>query len=229
MVCTLRWSNTDSAIPQLISDPAMPDERWRCFRITDDDIDEIRDRVVDPRLTDDFVRMIDAYARWVEGFSPRVDEIINQITVAFAGVDLGDGIGLLEAQGLDDYASDDERRELRSRDEKEDWRRISPADLERCYSSPSFFDSKGFVFHLPAFLIAELNDQYSYGFIDRLVNLDRPPDGLPKLLTSLQREAIISTLLLVAEHPDYADKRGMINTAVEYLRTLERGQLESRL
>ncbi|MCE9526127.1 MAG: hypothetical protein K8R36_08750 [Planctomycetales bacterium] len=207
----------------------MPDEQWRCFRITEEDIDEVRGRWVEPHLIDDFARMIDAYTRWVEIFSPRVDEVIDQITVAFAGVELGDGIGLWEAQGLDDYASDDKRRELRSKDETKDWRRISPEVLERCYSSPSFFDPKGFVFHLPAFLIAELNDQYSYGFIDRLIDTDRPPDGWPKLLTSLQREAVISTLFLVAEHPDYADKRESINAAVEYFRSLERGQLESRL
>jgi hypothetical protein len=199
----------------------MPDER--CFRITEDDIDEIRDRIVDPRLTDDFARMIDAYARWVKIFSPRIDEIIDQITVAFAGVELGDGIGLFEANGIDDYASIDERRELRSKDEKDDWRRISAEVLGSCYSSPYFFDPKGFVFHLPAFLIAELNDHYSYGFIDRLIHSDRHPDGWPKLLTSLQREAIISALLLVAEHPNYADKRDMINTEVEYLRALEPG------
>src|SRR4051812_13019145 len=205
----------------------MPDEQWRCFRVTKEDIDEVRGRTVEPHLTDDFARMIDACARWVEIFSPRVDEVIEQVSVAFAGVELGDGIGLLEAQGLDDYASDDERRELRSQDEKKDWRRISPEVLGRCYSSPSFFDPKGFVFHLPAFLIAELNDQHPYGFIDRLILAEGHPGGWPKLLTTLQREAVISALLLVAEHPDYADKRDMINTAVENLRTLEPGtQLE---
>ena len=208
----------------------MPDEQWRCFRITEEDIDEVRGRTVEPHLTDDFARMIDAYARWVQIFSPRVDEIIDQITVAFTGVELGDGVGLFEAHGIDDYASIDERRELRSKDETKDWRRISPEDLAHCYSSPSFFDPTGFVFHLPAFLIAELNDQHPYGFIDRLIDKDRPPDGWPKLLTSLQRKAVISTLLLVAEHPDYADMRESINAAVEYYRALEPGtQLESLL
>lgn len=192
----------------------------RFFRINDDDVDVLRD-------LEFYQEVIDAYARWVQIFSPRIDGIIDQITAAFAGVELGDGVGLLEAQGIDDYASDDERRELRSKDETKDWRRISPEVLGGCNSSPSFFDAKGFVFHLPAFLIAELNDQYSYGFIDRLSHAGGYPDGWPKLLTSLQREAIISALLLVAEHPDYAEKRDMIDTAVEYYRTLEAGtQLE---
>jgi hypothetical protein len=81
---------------------------------------------------------------------------------------LDDGIGLFQATGLDDYASDEELKRLRERDEKTAWRRISYADLERCYAAPSFFDAQGFVFHLPAFLIAELNDRHPYGFIDRL-------------------------------------------------------------
>ena len=167
----------------------MPDEQWRCFRITEEDIDEARGRTVEPHLTDDFARLIDACARWVQIFFPRIDEIINQITVAFAGVELGDGIGLFEADGIGDYASIEERCELRSKDETKDWRRISPEVIGRCDASPFFFDAKGFVFHLPAFLIAELHDQSSYGFIDRLIRADGYPDRWPKLLTPLQREA----------------------------------------
>src|SRR5260221_9172919 len=118
------------------------------FRLTDEDIDELRDRTRDTEL-------IAAYSRWVERV-PEIDKLIQSITSAFAGVELGDGIGLLEANGLDDYAATAELAELRSRDEREDWRRIDVETLNRCYSAPTFFDAHGFVFHLPAFLIAEL-------------------------------------------------------------------------
>ena len=133
----------------------MPDDR--SFRVDESDVDELRDQTGD-------LRLIEAFSNWVRDFAPCVDHVIVQIEDAFAGTQLGEGIGLFEANGLDDYASEDERRRLRSSDEKHDWKRISCSDLNRCYTSPWFFDAKGFVFHLPAFLIAELNDQHPYGF-----------------------------------------------------------------
>ena len=123
-------------------------------------------------------------------------------------VELGEGIGLLEAAGIDDYASDDERAALRAKDEKKDWRRISTESLNCCYSSPAFSDARGFVFHLPAFLIAELNDQHGYGFIDRLIDLDRPPSAWVDILSDEQKGAIIRVLQLVAQHPEYRHKSG---------------------
>ncbi len=80
----------------------------RCFRITDDDIDDLRDQTRDQQL-------IDAYARWVNSLALRVDEVIDQICYAFSGITLGEGIGLFEAQGLDDYASSEEQKELERR------------------------------------------------------------------------------------------------------------------
>ncbi len=148
----------------------MPDDR--CFRIDDLDVEELRDHTRDQRL-------IDAFSHWVERFASRVDDVISEISAAFADTQLDDGIGLFQANGLDDYASEDELKRLRDRDEKTDWRRISCADLERCYAAPSFFDARGFVFHLPAFLIAELNDRHPYGFIDRLFRAEEHPEALP--------------------------------------------------
>ncbi len=185
----------------------------RCFRITDDDIDDLRDQTRDQQL-------IDAYARWVNFFALRVDEVIDQICYAFSGITLGEGIGLFEAQGLDDYASSEEQKELREKDEKLDWSRISQLDLARCNASPSFFDTRGFVFHLPAFLIAELNDKHPYGFIDRLLRSDRFPAHWQKLLNSQQRDAIITALLFVAEHPEYALKKTQFHSAIHYLESL---------
>ena len=141
--------------------------------------------------------------------------MVRKLTDAFAGVQLGDGIGLLEADGIDNYAADSELAELRHKDEKEDWRRIDVATLNDCYAAPSYLDARGFVFHLPAFLIAELNDQYNYGFIDRLIDVDRAPDGWRELLSTPQREAIVSTLRLVAMHPEYADDVADIEAAIQ--------------
>ena len=83
--------------------------------------------------------------------------IAVRIREAFAGVALGDGIGLWQGQALDDYADDAIIAESRSRDETEEWTRLSAGDLNRCHSSLSFFDAAGMRFHLPAFLLSELD------------------------------------------------------------------------
>jgi len=70
----------------------------------------------------------------------RVAELIR---TAFSGVVLEDGIGLWEAQGIDDYQSKERHAEYRSKDEKEDWSKLTGEDMTYCYSSLSFFDAKG--------------------------------------------------------------------------------------
>lgn len=183
----------------------------RCFRIDDVDLVDLRNQTRDQTL-------IDAFSNWVRSFAPHVDQVIGRISVAFGDIKLGGGIGLFEADGLDDYASDEELRRLRASDEKQDWKRISTADLSRCYSSPSFFDPQGFVFHLPAFLIAELNDEHPYGFIDRLYRTEEHPEGWWALLTDKQRDAIIAVLELIREHPNYQHEVDDIDASLERFR-----------
>ncbi len=84
-------------------------------------------------------------------------DLIQEINDVFQGVKLEDGIGLWEAQGLDDYATEEECKKLRVRDEKEDWSKIPLTDLYQCSSSLSFFDAKGMRFHLPQFLLFDLD------------------------------------------------------------------------
>ncbi len=186
----------------------MPDDR--CFRIDDLDVDELRDQTRNQQL-------IDAFSQWVEHFAPKVDEVVSEISIAFANTKLDDGIGLFQANGLDDYASASELKQLRNCDEKNDWRKISHSDLERCNAAPSFFDAKGFIFHLPAFLIAELNDRHPYGFIDRLFRTEEHPEGWRMILTEDQRRAIISTLKLIRQYPNYEHDRNEIDWAIQNL------------
>jgi hypothetical protein len=191
----------------------MPDDR--SFRIDELDVDELRDQTRDQRL-------INAFSSWVQNFAPRVDDVVTQIEDAFADTQLGDGIGLFEAKGLDDYACDEELRRYRATDEKLDWRRISYSDLVRCYSSPSFFNAQGFLFHLPAFLIAELNDKHPYGFIDRLFRAKEHPEGWRNLLTTKQRNAIIATLELIREHPNYERNVNDIDASIMLFRDAQK-------
>ncbi len=91
------------------------------------------------------------------------DPVIAEIEAAFSGVVLGDGVGLREGQGLDDYQPREALVSIREKDEHLDWRRIPPTELRSCESSLSFFDAEGMRFHLPAFLISDLRGQSSLG------------------------------------------------------------------
>jgi len=85
------------------------------------------------------------------------EKLIQKIRNAFEDVKLEDGIGLWEAQGLDDYKTPGECKKLREKDETEDWNLVSLSGFYQCYSSPSFFDAKGMRFHLPIMLLQALD------------------------------------------------------------------------
>ena len=107
------------------------------------------------------------YARKIQA---KADALIKIIRYAFLDVKLEEGIGLLQAQGIDDYESEDKCQKLRAQDELNDWGNISSEKLNKCYSSLSFFDSKGMKFHLPAYMIADIKNQYDFGLAFDPVN-----------------------------------------------------------
>jgi Family of unknown function (DUF6714) len=129
------------------------------------------------------------------------DRVANAIRHAFAGVVLGDGIGLLEAQAIDDYADATARQTARSRDEMEDWSAISTDNLNQCYSSLSFFDADGMRFHLPAFLIADLEQNFKQDVIFTLTYL--ADMSRFEKLSAAQRIAVREFLLLRQADPRY--------------------------
>ncbi|MCY0964084.1 DUF6714 family protein [Parathalassolituus penaei] len=118
------------------------------------------------------------------------DEIIKVITSVFDSVVLGNGVGLFQAQAIDDYKSEAEQQESRLSDEKQDWRLISIADLNKCNSSLSFFDAEGMRFHLPAFLVAELKGEYDFGIDFCLAHLSGYRESQFLLLNAEQRASI---------------------------------------
>ena len=78
--------------------------------------------------------------------------VIERIERAFANVRLGGGVSLREADVIDEYGTDAERKKARAQDEQDDWGRI-PEDLIAHYSwCLSFFDAEGMTFHLPAYM-----------------------------------------------------------------------------
>ena len=124
----------------------------------------------------------------------RADELIAKISAAFAGVALGNGIGLRESDGIDGYMGTEALRQLRETDEKLDWQRIDPELLTYCNAAPSFLDAEGMRFHTPAFIVAELRGQYHVGFVDRLIDNSLGAPEFIDLLSPDQRHAIMSCI-----------------------------------
>lgn len=122
------------------------------------------------------------------------DRVVALVRSAFRSETLGNGVGLRQGQGLDDYADDRTLASCRAQDEKSDWSAIPVAELDRCYSSLSFFDAEGMRFHLPAYLVADLED--SLQTADVLFHLVCTDQGRFDTLSTAQREAVRQFLLL---------------------------------
>ena len=141
----------------------------------------------------------------------QAQQVVGELRAAFAGVALGDGVGLYQAQGLDDYAEQAELERLRLSDEKEDWTRISAAALNECNSSLSFFDPPGMRFHMPAFLIADICGDFHFGVDYHLCN----PGDRYSLLSPQQRAAVRQFMLYIAEEDNYEFSRPHILKALD--------------
>ena len=142
------------------------------------------------------------------------EAVASQVRKAFHGVTLGNGVGLFEGQALDDYEDDATRKAYRERDEKHDWERIPIDALNRCQSSLSFFDAEGMRFHLPAFMIAELNGESDVGCVFHLTHLDDYAMTKLAALSSEQRKAVREFLLLLRDDPNYDFDRPQIERAL---------------
>ncbi|WP_372831181.1 DUF6714 family protein [Pontibacterium sp.] len=131
------------------------------------------------------------------------DSIEKEITSAFVGVTLGNGIGLWEAQAIDDYESKDVQVKNRERDQKEDWRALNYDDLQRCHSSLSFFDADGMRFHLPAFIIGSIRNEVD----DPIFHLIQPDEysiSRFSTLSNIQRKSVVMYLKWCLENDEYA-------------------------
>jgi len=143
------------------------------------------------------------------------DAVIEQIREAFKHVVLGNGVGLLQAQGIDDYENEATCRAYREQDEKMNWEAIPVESLNKCYSSPCFFDAEGMRFHLPAFLIANLKEELKVDPIFHLTYLNDYSKSQLGLLSPEQRAAVRSYLLWVKNQPNYEIDLEVIKSSLE--------------
>lgn len=144
-----------------------------------------------------------------------LEAVIAAIEAAFAGVTLGGGVGLQQAQGIDDYADAATCAYFREGDEKDDWRRIPASELNHCNSSLSFFDAEGMRFHLPAYLVAELRGTYGFNLVFCLIDLSDYRCDQLAMLSAAQRSAVRAFLLHLADHARYRYERLAIIAALD--------------
>lgn len=145
----------------------------------------------------------------------RRQHISELIRDAFKGVSLGNGVGLWQGQALDDYADQSTIAKSRTKDEKDNWDSIPVDELNRCHSSLSFFDAEGMSFHLPAFLLADIDGKLSNGIIFYLTNLDDYTKSKYTLLSDEQRHAVRELLLLYETEEEFEYERPVICRALK--------------
>lgn len=140
--------------------------------------------------------------------------LIESIRGAFADVTLGDGIGLLQGEGMDAYEGGDALVRRRARDEKYDWAAIPVARLNACYSSLCFLDAEGMRFHLPAYLIADLKGLYHQDLVFNLTYFEHDNMSRFDLLSNAQRQVVREYLLFRLSDQDYDFDGPMIERAL---------------
>ncbi len=145
------------------------------------------------------------------------EQLKRLIRQAFESVKLGEGIGLWEAQAIDDYEPPKIRKERRARDQTESWQNIPDEDLRQCESSLSFFDAAGMRFHIPAFMIAEINGNSSVGPIYSLTDLFDYTLEQFAALSDPQRNAVSEFLLyLDSLEPEGFDRERIQKALADY-------------
>ena len=143
-------------------------------------------------------------------------ELRRTIELAFADVTLGDGVGLWEAQAIDNYEGADERLRARNQDQKLDWKKITDADLIRCHISLSFFDENGMRFHLPAFMLSEEFQESMYTFLlSYLIDMNDLVLSLFSSLTMGQRAAVRKYLIWCSNQKLYEDRKEEIEISLK--------------
>lgn len=142
-------------------------------------------------------------------------ELISKIRETFKDVLLEDGIGLSEANAIDDYKDKDFIDECKRYDERLNWEVISVSELNKYNCSLSFFDAKGMRFHLPAFMTAEIRGEYRWGMAFVLTHLSDYSKSQFELLTAKQKEAVKLFLEYLLVNPDYEFEKENIQSAIE--------------
>ena len=161
---------------------------------------------------------IELWSKWL-GLSREFNSSLTAIAEAFSNLEVGEGIGMLEAYGIDIYVGPEDRSSRRERDERRRWQSISNAELNANYCSFWFCDAKGGLFLLPAYLLADLRGEYDFDFVGSVVRsiTVRRHTPLPAWIDKLnegQRSALCNVFELLKSHPDFHSRQDKLSTVV---------------
>ncbi|MES2440845.1 MAG: DUF6714 family protein [Verrucomicrobiota bacterium] len=143
-----------------------------------------------------------------------VCELREQIRAAFRGVSLGRGVGLRQGCALDDWQPPEVCQQRREDDEKDDWGRICSEDLFR-YECMSFLDAEGFRFHLPAYMLDDLDGGGAASVVRHLTDFSILGTTRLELLSGSQRDAVCAFLNFMRDDPDHFRDRDAIDAAMD--------------
>ena len=140
--------------------------------------------------------------------------LITEISAAFKAVELDGGIGLSEANAIDEYKDEQFRKQCKLNDEKHQWNAIPFSLLNKYNCSLSYFDAKGMRFHLPAFMIADIKGEYEFGMAFTLTHLSDYSKSQFALLSQKQKEVVKLFLEYLLLQPDYEFEKTSIQNAI---------------
>lgn len=126
--------------------------------------------------------------------------VIEKVKKAFTGVQLDNGVGLLETKVIDKYGCEEELKAIQKKDERDNWEvLINHENLKKLYAIGGlpFFDAKGLRFHIPAYLctIVEFPDlDIAESVLFTLTNLDAYNLSRFSLLDVEQKQAVCKFL-----------------------------------
>jgi len=150
------------------------------------------------------------------------EELIQKVEMAFSGVTLGEGIGILEAEAIDNCVSDKKRTKARNRDIRHDWTQIPDEIIDNYYSALSFMDNAGLRYCLPAYMRFALRfyDASASASVDMAIYaLDNSAIGKDKefnIFSEQQRKVIAQFLrFMVTEAGEYWVDAGEASRAYE--------------
>lgn len=144
-----------------------------------------------------------------------VETIVQAIEAAFEGVRRGT-ITLHEAEVIDAYGTEAERRAARARDTEEDWRDVPDSSIAACPDALTFVDPESWRFYLPAYMrfgLRHLKERHNQALDHAIYSLAKGEDASLaryklerfRTLSAEQAGAVRSFLELATANDAYCD------------------------
>jgi hypothetical protein len=156
-----------------------------------------------------------------------IETVIEAIREAFADVQSG-GITVHEAEVIDSYGSDEERKEARQLDTESSWDQVPDQDIEECTKALCYLDPEGWRYYIPAYMTWTLRHfRTSNSIVSDFTIYTFDPSGSHtglreyklaryQMLNDAQSRAVCRFLQYMATNDDLADVRVANLALTEY-------------